>query len=70
MRQPTDDDVRRYLKDAAFPAQRATLVADAIEAGAPSGLVQNLRDLPADHLFGSIAELTSALRPSRQQRIQ
>jgi len=67
---PTDDDVRQYLGDATFPAQRSTLVADAIEAGAPSGLVQNLQDLPEAHLFGSIAEVTSALRPSRRQRIQ
>jgi hypothetical protein len=70
MRRPTEDDVRAYLGTATFPAERATLVADAMEAGAPDGLVQNLQALPGDHLFQSVAEVTSALRPSRQQRIE
>ena len=67
---PTDDELRRYLSDGTFPAERSRLVADAIEAGAPGGLVENLQGLPADHLFGSAAEVASALRPSRQQRIR
>jgi len=64
---PTDDELRLYLLDATFPAERSRLVADAIEADAPDGLVENLQDLPEDHLFGSVGEVTSALRPSTRQ---
>jgi uncharacterized protein DUF2795 len=66
---PTDDELRRYLHDATFPAERSRLVAEAIEAGAGQALVDSLRALPGDHLFGSVAEVAGALGPSTQERI-
>jgi Protein of unknown function (DUF2795) len=66
---PSADDLRTFLADDTFPAERVGLIGAAVEAGAPDSLVSDLRDLPGDHLFGSVVEVASALRPSAQEQI-
>jgi hypothetical protein len=63
-------DVRAYLDRAVFPAERSRLVAEAIAAGAPEEIVEDLRSLPDDHLFGSRAEVADALTPSTRERLE
>jgi hypothetical protein len=67
---PTDDELRQHLRGTTFPAQRSGLVAAAIAAGGPEGIVENLRALPGDHLFSSAQEIAEAVRPSTQERIE
>jgi hypothetical protein len=64
--EPDKPIVRRYLKDASYPVGRQELLSTAESNGAPTALVERLRNLREGAEFSSPEEVAEALERQDQ----
>ncbi len=58
---PDKPIVRRYLGNAVYPAGQRELISEAESNGAPTALVERLRNLPTNAEFSGPEEVAEAL---------
>ena len=59
--EPDKRTIRRYLRDADYPAKQQDLVSTAQSKGAPTALLERLRNLQKDAEFSDPDEVAEAL---------
>jgi hypothetical protein len=59
--EPDKRAIRRYLRDADYPAKQQDLVSKAESEGAPAALLERLRNLQKDTEFSDPDEVAEAL---------
>ncbi len=60
----------RYLRRSVFPANRAQLLAEARENGAPDDIEQALRRLPDEGAYQTVAEVWASLMDTSEEEIE
>ncbi len=59
--EPGKPIVRRYLEDVEYPASQQELVSTAESNGAPTALIERLRNLQKDSEFSNLDEVAEAV---------
>jgi hypothetical protein len=62
--------IGRYLRRSVFPADRARLLAEAAENGAPDDVLQALRHVPSEANYRTVAEVWAALMQTSEEEIE